>query len=137
MKLVLPAIALASLLLFSLLAPATPEEKVLEVEEKPLLVSADVEAHAFGMSFCADGNTLLYDPATGMYSESKHTSQLFPECVYVEVQAKNFSEVPQVEGESEFENVTIVNLTCLQERCSQIVNLDPDSGHVVSEWQKE
>ncbi|MEK6953750.1 MAG: hypothetical protein AABX01_01990 [Candidatus Micrarchaeota archaeon] len=113
----------------------------------PIAISSDTENHAYGMSFCADNNALLFDSETNTYKETVKTSEMFPQCVYTETvpvyslppqEIIGNPEIIQFTGEiTGYTTQTFVDLDCLQQFCTQIVNLDQNTGHVISLWQKE
>lgn len=113
----------------------------------PIAISEYTEDHAYGMSFCADSNSLTHDEKTGIYSESIKTSDMFPECIFTETvpvyslppqEIIDNPEINQYTGEiTGYTEQSFVDLDCLQEKCSQIVNLDQNTGHVISLWKKE
>ena len=113
----------------------------------PITLSIDAENHVYGMSFCADNNAILFDSETNTYKETLKTSEMFPECVYNETvpvyslppqELIDNPEINSFTGEiTGYTTQTFVDLDCLQSQCSQIVNLDQNTGHVISLWKKE
>lgn len=113
----------------------------------PIAISDKAEEHIYGMSFCADSNAILFDSTTSTYKETLTTSKAFPECVYTETvpvyslppqEIIDNPAINQFTGEiTGYTEQTFVDLDCLQQYCTQIVNLDQNSGHVISIWQKE